>query len=372
MKKDASNHPLVYLFPVLVCLAPAGVRAEIIFENNFETSSWYTEWGLNSAPQNTSIMEEEPFCGDSHLRVVIPEGSHYGTSFGFDFDAMGYDRPDEIYFRYAIRLGPTWTTASPGGGGKLPGFGATYNTAGWGGRRSDGTNGWSARGAFGRPSEDADSGATRLGYYVYHADMGTWGSEWYWSGDPLGPEGTIQPGRWYQIELYVLNNTPGVADGVLMAWVDSMPVYEKSDIRFRDVEHLHIERVWFDLYYGGSWTAPVDMHIDFDNVLISRTPIGLVEPGSHDCKLIDDDDDPDDEDPDDEDPDDEDPDDEDPDDEDPDDEDPDDEDPGEEDSPGDGSRGCGCFSISPDGGLLFLFFSILMLVLIRKRIPRSG
>jgi hypothetical protein len=212
----------------------------------------------------------------SHLRVHFPAGDHYGTSFGFDFADMGIAEPVEVYFRYAIRLGPAWTTDG-GGGGKLPGFGGTYGVAGWGGTPSDGTNGWSARGLFWDPPQNPASGDTRIGYYAYHADMpGQYGDNWFFSGGSLGADGILQRGQWYQIEMHVVLNTPGQNDGVLEAWADGTQVYEKTDIRFRDVDTLKVEQVWFDNYYGGSWTIPADMYIDYDNAVISWSYIGPV------------------------------------------------------------------------------------------------
>jgi MYXO-CTERM domain-containing protein len=258
-------------------------RTDIYLEDGFETSNWYEAWGRSSPPMNTSVVSDgTSYRGASHLRVAVPAGGHYGTSFGFDFAKQIGSEPDEAHFRYAIRLGPTWTTEG-GGGGKLPGFGGTYGIAGWGGKPSNGTNGWSARGLFWNPLTNAASGDTRLGFYVYHADMtGQYGSNWFWSGSTLGPDGVLQRGQWYELEVYVKLNTPAQNDGILRAWADGEPVYEKSDIRFRDVETLKLERVWFDIYYGGSWSAPADMYIDFDNVVIAENRIGVVSdsPGS--------------------------------------------------------------------------------------------
>ncbi len=250
-------------------------RNDIVLEDGFEQQDWYQGWSTSSVPQNTSIVSDgSSFRGNSHLRVTVPKASHYGTSFGFDFVKEGLAAPDAVYFRYAIRLGPTWTTDG-GGGGKLPGFGATYGVAGWGGKPANGSNGWSARGLFWQPSAAPESGDTRIGYYVYHADMtGQYGANWFWSGGSLGSDGVLKRSKWYEIEVYVKNNTVTQNDGVLRAWADGTQVYEKTDVRFRDVENLKIERVWFDIYYGGSWTAPEDMYLDFDNAVIAWDYIG--------------------------------------------------------------------------------------------------
>jgi hypothetical protein len=250
--------------------------SELVFQDGFESSSWYSGWGQGSSPNNVTLISDGSASqGNSFVRVSVPAGEHYGTSFGYEFDRMGLAEPDQVYFRYAVRFGPTWTTEG-GGGGKLPGFGGTYGTAGWGGRPADGTNGWSARGLFWPPESDASraNGDTGVGFYTYHADMtGTYGSNWYWSGGSLD-NGAMQRNRWYQVEMYIENNTPGLNDGVLRAWIDGTQVFEKTDIRFRDVERLHVERVWFDIYYGGKWDSPADMYVDFDDVSISVGPMG--------------------------------------------------------------------------------------------------
>ena len=258
-------------------------RSDVVLQDGFETDDWYTAWGLSSAPRNTSVVRGDAFRGDAVVRIDVPAGDHYGTSWGYDFADRGHGDVDEAYFRYALRLGPTWTTEG-GGGGKLPGFGATYDTAGWGGRPANGTNGWSSRGLFWQPESGRATGATRVGYYVYHADMtGTYGDNWFWSGDALAPNDALEVNRWYQIEAYVRNNTPGDNDGILRAWVDGEQVFERTDVRFRDVERLHLERVWMDVYYGGSWSAPRDMYLEIDNVVIAWSYIGPVSdtaPGS--------------------------------------------------------------------------------------------
>ena len=69
-------------------------------------------------------------------------------------------------------------------------------------------------------------------------------------------------------------NTPGKNDGILRAWVDGLPAFEKTDIRMRDTDALKIEAVWLNVYLGGSWTARSDHHLYIDNVVIAKTPIG--------------------------------------------------------------------------------------------------
>jgi hypothetical protein len=246
-------------------------RGDIVFFEDFQEPDWYTHWGLSSAPADCSLVSNPSYRGRSSLRVHVAQGEHYGVSLNFAFADQGLAEPEEIYFRYYMYFGSNW--ARDGGEvGKLPGFGGTYGAAGWGGRPSHGDDGWSAR-MMNRDCTDT----ILVGYYCYHADMtGTYGDHLMWETDNLGH---LQKERWYCIECYARMNTitggAGNSDGVLRGWIDGRPAFEKTDLRFRDTDTLKIETVWFNIYVGGSWTAPQDMDVYFDNIVIARNPIGV-------------------------------------------------------------------------------------------------
>ena len=120
--------------------------------SDFESSDWTQDWtsGTTGHQENLELVSTdpdrlfEPLAG-SALRIRVAAGDHYGASFAFKFqDELG-EEPTEIYFRYYLRFADDW---EPTDTGKLPGISGTYGVAGWGGRPSDGTNGWSARGTF--------------------------------------------------------------------------------------------------------------------------------------------------------------------------------------------------------------------------------
>lgn len=240
------------------------------FQCDFEDEQWWLGWKLDQAPPRTAAIKSgkdlqfQPHKGRA-LRIRVDEGGHYGVSLVYRFAKQIGREPEEVYFRYYIRLAPDW---NPERGGKLPGIGGTYGRAGWGGRPVDGTDGWSARGLFG----DQQDGKTPVGFYAYHADMpGKYGENWYWERD--GFDG-LEKNRWYCIEQHVRMNTPGKKDGILRAWVNDKLVYEKSDVRMRHVDSLKIETVWINVYYGGSWTATNNYHLFIDDIAISEHRIG--------------------------------------------------------------------------------------------------
>lgn len=242
----------------------------VVFHCDFEGDDWYKQWGEASSPTRVqtinadSVHKFEPLRGRA-LQVRVDRDGHYGVSLSYQFKKRLGREPEEIYFRYYLRLANDW---DPRRGGKLPGFGGTYGRAGWGGRPVDGTDGWSARGLFHGQKERQ----TPVGFYCYHMDMkGRYGSEWVWDRDELG---RLLNNRWYCIEQHVRLNTLGQRDGILQGWVDGHLAFERTDIRFREVDTLKIESVWLNVYLGGLWTSASDHHLYLDEVVISKRPIG--------------------------------------------------------------------------------------------------
>jgi hypothetical protein len=248
----------------------------VVFRCDFESDRWYEQWGLRSPPQRVQIVgidaqrRFESLDGKA-LRIRIDQGGHMGLSLTYDFQKqVGYE-PEEIYFRYYLRLADDW---DPRRGGKLPGISGTYSRAGWGGRPVHGDDGWSARGLF----RGRENGRTPIGFYCYHMDMkGKYGSDWRWEQQGRG---LLENNRWYCIEQYAKLNTPGEANGMLRGWVDGEPAFEKTDIRFRSVDSLKIEAVWINFYLGGTWTSESEHHAYIDDVVISKNPIGRGRSGN--------------------------------------------------------------------------------------------
>lgn len=254
---------------------------DVVFAEGYEADDWMSGWTAHGgvfdvAEPDDSAFGFAPISGRA-LRVVIPEGEHTALNSHYDFmDELG-EEPEEIYFRYYLRLGDDWDQTVDGG--KMPGISGTYGRAGWGGRRSDGSNGWSARGAFSRTVPDGNplAGRTALGHYVYHAAMeGRFGDNFSWveSWGPEGRGGLLEPGRWVCVDMHVRLNTPGASDGVLRAWIDGVPSMERTDMRFRDVGTLRIERIWMNIYHGGTAPSPHDQHAFIDHVVVARSYIG--------------------------------------------------------------------------------------------------
>lgn len=270
---------------------PAGLAARFPGDRGLEThpAVWLVErfdqpqalprW-LDADDRGRVAQVDGPRAGPGYsehaggaLQVSIPKGQHRGLDSPIALKPLvPGGEPVAAFMRYYLRLGDDWDPTLDGG--KLPGFAGTYGSAGWGGRRSNGSNGWSARGGFAR----APAPGTRLaqargvGSYVYHADMqGRHGETWGWN---LGAAGWLQKGRWYSIEQELRLNTPGLSDGLLRVWVDGRKAFERTGLRFRDVDTLRIESAWLNVYHGGARPSPETMTLYIDSLVIAGRYIG--------------------------------------------------------------------------------------------------
>jgi hypothetical protein len=241
-------------------------RSDLVLFEDFEYSDWGTHWSKISHAENASTVTSPLFQGNRGLEVRAPSGSHNGTSWDFGFAAEGLAEPDAIYLRYYVRFNDTWQKTGDGEIGKLPGFGGTYNRCGWGGSPANGTC-WSAR------MMNFDRGSTQqLGFYTYHIDQpGSYGQHMTWS--PY-----LNRNQWYCVEAHVqLNSLSGSTanyDGVLRGWINGALAIERTNLRFRNASSVRIEKIWWDIYVGGSWTADRNMGIHFDNIVVARQRVG--------------------------------------------------------------------------------------------------
>jgi hypothetical protein len=250
---------------------------DVLYTQNFEDDSWRVfVTGPKTAESLRTLSDDKANrfapLDRKALAVTIPKGGSLGLNHQLRFSTWPGGEPDEAYFRYQLRFAENWNPVIDGG--KLPGFAGTYGNAGWGMRRSDGTNGWSARGAFMRHDAkgEPDSPWRAIGTYAYTAsNEGNSGQVWGWN---LGPTGRLTRNRWYSIEQYLKLNTPGQSNGVYRAWIDGQLAFERTDLHWRDVNTLRIESVWLNVFHGGTAKTDRDLTLYMDNLVVARRYIG--------------------------------------------------------------------------------------------------
>lgn len=245
----------------------------LLFEG-FEKRDWRKRWRNDGAaaqivdPANIGI----PALSGKVIDATIPKGEKTGLNLVRMIDSEPERQFQNLHLRYYLFL--TESFAEMVQGGKLPGIAGTYGVAGWGGRRSDGTNGWSARSLFERvvPEGTPQAGRIPFGTYLYHADMkSSYGNHEIWNNSRLGQ---LETGRWYSIEVQVTMNDVGSANGILRGWIDGRLAYENTSVRFRTTTNVNIDRVWLNVYHGGTAPAPEDLGVYIDSVVIATEYIG--------------------------------------------------------------------------------------------------
>lgn len=225
-------------------------------------------WDGRTPSSRNRVSITEHGYHETALRVRIPEGSHFGADFKLHLDDAADQVPDQLFFRYYIKLDSDWRTTNSG---KLPGFSGVYGSSGKGGYQSRPSDpGWSARLMF-TPNSDEDP-RVDLGYYVYHLGQ----EKRYGDGFGWNEAGKLHPGEWYCLEGGIEMNTPGLADGALRAWVDGTPAFDLSGLEFRrpSEPEIKIESFWFNVYYGGKPVAPQDLGLTIDDVMVDTERVG--------------------------------------------------------------------------------------------------
>ena len=260
---------------------------DVVFVERWDAEGWENRGWVIPTPQNYfyELTDQYKISGKG-LEVEIRQGRHNGINAQYWFENnLGYE-PEEMYFRYYVRLANDWDVQVQTGH-KFPGWGAKRDGGANGGATTTGFNGWSERGHFfiNVPEGNPAANHTALGTYDYHVDKpGIYGTTTYWQ-DNYG--GLIEKNRWYCIEFYLKMNTvdealedeanqvpAGRKDGIMRVWVDGKLSYEATNWRWRHVNRLKIQHLWFIVHFGGTETAPENYHMHFDNLVVAKSYIG--------------------------------------------------------------------------------------------------
>jgi hypothetical protein len=278
--------PAVVALSLLVVGLGETVSSQLIYSNDFEddplgiysatnlSEDWNSPTFNNGVDQGrVSIVNEG---GGKAMEVLYPAGlfgsgdDRTGAQWKLNFD-QGYEA---VEIEYRVKFGSGFDFVR---GGKLPGLiGGEGNV---GGDVPDGTDGFSARMMW---RTDGSSGSSlsrdkaNIVQYVYHPDQpGQFGEDFRWDDGSTSEWAEFESDRWYHLRHRVVMNTPGLSDGVIMAWLDGEQVLSVDDIRFRDVASLQIDQMYFSTFFGGGsseWATSKDEVAYFDDFRITSVP----------------------------------------------------------------------------------------------------
>lgn len=272
------NHPLITFVAVaaaaaILAIAPAAAAPAVYLDEPYSENpvDWAADWYDADIGTRNRVSKLSDGVAGSGIRVSIPSGSHFGSAMHWRFADRGIAEPEELFFRYYLRVpeGPEHQDR-----GKLPGPAGLYSGSARNNiKPTDASPGWSARMFFSPTYDERDTDHTQLGFYVYHrnqasnnGDLVLWDTQ----------TGTLRNGAWYCIEGHVDMNTPGQANGLLEGWVDEQLAFYQDDFKFRGSADggIDIKSFWFDVYYGGTSPAPLNYSFDFDSLVLSSERIG--------------------------------------------------------------------------------------------------
>ncbi|MDJ0954925.1 MAG: S-layer homology domain-containing protein [Acidimicrobiia bacterium] len=261
------------ILAALLTVAPAGAAPSVYLDEPYSDSpaTWTSTWFDADIGSRNRVSTISDGVAGNGIKVSIPAGSHFGSAMHWEFEENGIAEPEELFFRYYLRV--------PDGAehrdrGKLPGPAGLYSGSARNNiKPTSGSPGWSARMFFSPTYDSRDGDHTQLGFYVYHRDQASN------NGDLLlwdTQTGTLRNDAWYCVEGHIDMNTPGVANGLLEGWVDEQLAFYQDDFKFRGSgeTNIDIKSFWFDVYYGGTSPAPTSYSFDFDSLVLSSERIG--------------------------------------------------------------------------------------------------
>lgn len=209
----------------------------------------------------TIVAGASPVAGSRILASANVAGKHLPWDVHVPIAAT-----ETIFYRFYAKFDRGYEM---GGGVKGPGVSAQKEgrPGGKAGIKPRGDDRFSARVCF-----DAQA---RPYLYYYHMDMGQWGSN---AKQNLGEPISMQPERWYCLEMMLVPNAPTARDGELKLWIDGELKVHAQGIRWRTTEALKINWVNHSAYFGGDWTSPKDQIRFEDNLIAASAYIGPAAP----------------------------------------------------------------------------------------------
>lgn len=225
---------------------------EQVFQLNFDempvTTGYAAEY--HSENLNLSIEEED----SSHYLRATYTPSEIGSprlTFMRDFKkGRAYTLSYQVLFEEGFDFAK---------GGKLPGLGPKVPVTGC---ESSLLNGWSVRLMW------LPKGRVGIYYYDQEPDNAC-------GKTAVAPDFQFEPGRWYDISIYVKLNSQNEPNGHMALYIDGRHAVSRKDVRLRAVDEpdSEIQRLLFSTFFGGKnadWAPQTVVHSRFNHFEVHR------------------------------------------------------------------------------------------------------
>jgi hypothetical protein len=263
---------------------------DVIFADGFESytqaSDLSQKWDNFFQASQTRIVTDAANvrAGKKALEFTLPQQN---TELSNGVQKILKTELDQLYLRFYSKFDKSFdvTGSSHNGGGinahYFNGFNATPGVP------ADGTNKFLVEYECWR-GETTDKSPGALNLYVYHPEQrSNYGDHFFPTGVVLpnssqpgsfGPDFVPRPDvtpeldRWYAYEVMLKANTPGKRDGRVTLWLDGKVIADFTNLRFRDVDTLKIDRFNLSLHAGSNTTGPTKKW--YDAVVAAKSYIG--------------------------------------------------------------------------------------------------
>jgi len=254
--------------PPTIASAPAGDMCDRpLWQGDLSSQErWLDAWGAQARGswglENVSVQNTPEGRFNRVLRVRYPARSaspsvarRYRVPIGgaqFYAD-LGLSPQTSLRLSYDLRFSDNFDFVK---GGKLPGFYGGEGASG--GDNPDGTDGFSTRFMW-RRRGDGEIYAylpTTTDEYGTSIGRGNW---------------RFRRGVWHHLEQEVVLNRPNADDGRIRVWFDERLVLDQGGLRFRTVDSLQLNGLFFSTFFGGndrSWATPRNVYVDFANFAV--------------------------------------------------------------------------------------------------------
>ena len=212
----------------------------------------------------TEVVKDPVDSSRNVLAIKYPKGkvgqeeNGGGAQWRFRFD-KGYEKST---VEYSVMFPEGFDFVK---GGKLPGL--CGGTSPSGGKKSDGSDGFSARIMWRQEGE-----VFQYMYWMERAPEKKWGDDLPWTyinGDQLSIR--FIPGKWHKLKTEITMNTPGERDGNITSWFDDKIVLSCIGAFRAKGAGFGIDSFNFTTFFGGNtldWAPTKDEIVYFSDFKI--------------------------------------------------------------------------------------------------------